>query len=116
MGLTLACALHGQPLCVARNTRTALQRGRDDHGTYAPRARKRYRNRWFPPKAIQIWEGIHEFERPGLVSEYFLESGLFYNLETWSIRGLPRPEDDEYADRMPSSDPVYAVWGERVAS
>ncbi len=56
---------------------------------------------------------IHEFERPGLVLEYFLESDLFRDLETWSLRGLPRPLDDKYADRMAHSDPVFAVWGER---
>ena len=29
------------------------------------------------------------------------------------LRGLPRPPDDKYADRLAQSDPVYAVWGER---
>lgn len=72
-----------------------------------------FTNRWFPPKAIQIWEGLHEFERPGMVSEYFLQSGCFTSLETWSIRGLPRPADDKYADRLVHSDPVYGVWAER---
>jgi len=72
-----------------------------------------FSNRWFPPKAIQLWEGIHEFERPGLVLEYFLESGLYRDLETWSLRGLPRPEDDKYADRLVHSDPIYAVWATR---
>jgi SAM-dependent methyltransferase len=73
-----------------------------------------FTNRWFPPKAIQIWGRLHEFERPGLVTEYFLESGRFARLETWSLRGLPRPEDDKYADQLAFSDPIYAVWGERV--
>ncbi len=73
-----------------------------------------FSNRWFPPKVIQLWEGIHELERPGLVSEYFLESGLFDDLETWSLRGLPRPADDKYSDRLVTSDPVYAVWGRRA--
>jgi SAM-dependent methyltransferase/FKBP-type peptidyl-prolyl cis-trans isomerase 2 len=73
-----------------------------------------FSNRWFPTKAIRLWEGIHEFERPGLVLEYFLESGLFGDLETWSLRGLPRPADDKYADRLLHSDPVYAVWGEKT--
>jgi len=73
-----------------------------------------FSNRWFPTKVIRLWEGIHEFERPGLVIEYFLESGLFANLETWSLRGMPRPADDKYADRLLHSDPVYAVWGERT--
>lgn len=73
-----------------------------------------FSNRWFPPKAIAIWEAIHELERPGLVLEYFLESGLFRDLETWSLRGLPRPPDDKYADQLSHSDPVYGVWGHRV--
>ena len=30
-----------------------------------------------PHQGHRLWEGIHEFERPGLVLEYFLESGLF---------------------------------------
>jgi len=72
-----------------------------------------FSNRWFPPKTVTLWEAIHEFERPGLVVEYFLESGLFHDLETWSLRGLPRPDDDKYADQLPHSDPVYAVWGRR---
>jgi len=33
-----------------------------------------FSNRWFPPKAIQIWSQLHEFERLGLVLEYFLQS------------------------------------------
>lgn len=73
-----------------------------------------FTNRWFPPKAIAIWEAIHEFERPGLVLEYFLESKLFRDLETWSLRGLPRPADDKYADQLAHSDPVHAVWGYRA--
>jgi len=73
-----------------------------------------FSNRWFPPKAILLWEGIHEWERPGLVLEYLLGSGGFAELETWSLRGLPRPADDKYADRLALSDPVYAVWGRRV--
>ena len=72
-----------------------------------------FSNRWFPPKVIRVWEGIHEFERPGLILEYFLRDGLFDRLETWSVRGLPRPADDKYADQMADSDPVYAVWGSK---
>jgi SAM-dependent methyltransferase len=75
-----------------------------------------FSNRWFPPKVIRIWEDIHELERLGLVAEYFLESGLFEHLETWSLRGLPRPADDKYAGRIPFSDPVYAVWAERIGA
>jgi len=70
-----------------------------------------FSNRWFPPKVIRIWEQIHEFERMGLVTEYFLRSGVFGNLETYSMRGLPRPRDDKYAGEILHSDPLYAVWG-----
>ena len=73
-----------------------------------------FSNRWFPPKVIHAWENMHEFERPGLVLEYFLRGGLFGELETWSMRGLPRPSDDKYADRRTDSDPVYAVWGNKA--
>ena len=72
-----------------------------------------FSTRWFPPKVINIWQSSHEFERMGIVLEYFLRSGRFANLETFSLRGLPRPEDDKYAGQFPLSDPVYAVWGER---
>ena len=70
-----------------------------------------FSNRWFPPKVISAWQACHEFERLGLVLEYFLRSGGYCDLETFSLRGLPRPGDDKYADQLALSDPVYAVWG-----
>jgi SAM-dependent methyltransferase len=70
-----------------------------------------FSNRWFPPKVVRIWQNSHEFERPGLVLEYFLQAGGYTALQTWSMRGLPRPADDKYADRLTVSDPVHAVWG-----
>lgn len=74
-----------------------------------------FSNRWFPPKVVRIWEQIHEFERVGLVMEYFLRSGAFDNLGTYSMRGLPRPRNDKYAGDLALSDPVYAVWGTKTA-
>ena len=74
-----------------------------------------FSNRWFPPKAIRIWKEIHEFERMGLVMEYFLESGAFRDLATRSVRGLPRPEDDRHYPDLFLSDPVFAVRGVRGA-
>ena len=47
--------------------------------------------------------------------EYFLRSGAFANLGTYSMRGLPRPRNDKYAAEMPLSDPVYAVWGTKIS-
>lgn len=71
-----------------------------------------FSNRWFPPKAIGVWADLHPFERMGLVLEYFLKDGLFRDLNTFSLTGLPRPQDDKYASQMQWSDPVYSVWGE----
>jgi SAM-dependent methyltransferase len=72
-----------------------------------------FSNRWFPPKAVNVWQQLHEFERMGLVSEYFLQSGPFGDLGTHSIRGLSRPEDDKYFGELSTSDPVYGVWAYR---
>ena len=73
-----------------------------------------FSNRWFQPKVINIWQDLHEFERMGLVLEYFLSAGGYRSLETWSLRGLPRPEQDKYAGRLLFADPLYAVWGEKA--
>jgi SAM-dependent methyltransferase len=74
-----------------------------------------FSNRWFPPKVVRIWEHIHEFERVGLVMEYFLRSNTFNNLSTYSMRGLPRPRNDKYSNELALSDPVYGVWGQTYA-
>ncbi len=47
----------------------------------------------------------------GLVIEYFLQTGKFEKISTWSIRGYPRPETDKYYSQQFFSDPVFAVWG-----
>jgi len=70
-----------------------------------------FSDRWFPPKAIQLWKELHPFEKMGLVLEYFRQSQAFHRLATESLRGLPRPSDDKYA--LPHADPLYAVWGYR---
>ncbi len=71
-----------------------------------------FSNRWFPPKAIALWAELHEFERMGLVLDFFLRAGGFEGLTTWSLRGLPRPPGDQYAGLLATSDPVFAVWGQ----
>lgn len=72
-----------------------------------------FSNRWFPTKAVKIWQELHDFERMGLVLEYFSRSDAFTNLHTYSIRGLPRPHNDKYYPELRFSDPVFAVWGQR---
>ena len=73
-----------------------------------------FSNRWFPTKSIRIWAELHEFERMGLVLEYFMQSGKFEDLHTYSMRGLPRPHDDKYFPEFVYSDPLYAVWGSKA--
>jgi FKBP-type peptidyl-prolyl cis-trans isomerase 2 len=72
-----------------------------------------FSNRWFPPKVIRLWTELHEFERMGLVLEYFMKAKLFEDLHTYSMRGLPRPHDDKYFPEFVFADPLYAVWGRK---
>ena len=72
-----------------------------------------FSNRWFPPKVTCLWTELHEFERMGLVLEYFLRSGAFQDLETVSIRNWWRPRDDRWASQLAASDPVYYVKGRK---
>lgn len=72
-----------------------------------------FSNRWFPPKVIRIWQELHEFERVGLVLEYFLRSAKFNDLHTYSVRGLPRPVNDKYYPQIKRADPVFAAWGRK---
>ena len=72
-----------------------------------------FSNRWFPTKAVRIWTELHEFERSGLVLEYFRNADRFTDLESYSMRGLPRPVGDRYYSQQPFSDPVFGVWGRR---
>jgi SAM-dependent methyltransferase len=74
-----------------------------------------FSNRWFPGKAIRLWSELHEFERMGLVAEYFHAAGLYEEVVTFSERGWPRPNDpgDRYSGRLQGSDPVYGVWSRR---
>ena len=74
-----------------------------------------FSNRWFPEKAIKLWENLHDFERMGLVTEYFIQSGCFDEISTISSRGFPRPHDDNYFPQLRLSDPIYAVIGRTLA-
>ncbi len=72
-----------------------------------------FSNRWFPEKAIAIWKDLHDFERMGMVLEYFHDAHCFEKLETFSIRGYPRPGDDRYANRLSFSDPLFVIVGRK---
>ncbi|ACN17894.1 putative methyltransferase [Desulforapulum autotrophicum HRM2] len=70
-----------------------------------------FSNRWFPEKAVNVWTDLHDFERMGLVLEYFFESNRYTALSTVSLRGYPRPEHDDYSSTLKLSDPLYVVVG-----
>jgi len=62
-------------------------------------------------QTINLWSQLHPFERIQLVLEYFNQTNLFNEINTYSKRGNPRPSDDKYFNQKRMSDPIYAVWG-----
>ena len=72
-----------------------------------------FSERWFPPKVISLWTELHPFERLGLVLEGLRRTGRFDDLESESVRGYPRPDDDKYRGMTAYADPVYAAWARR---
>jgi len=69
-----------------------------------------FSDRWFPPKAIQLWSELHSFEKIAFVAECFKQSGKYKDIETLSIQHYPRPIDDKYSNQLAYSDPIFAVW------
>lgn len=67
-------------------------------------------NRYFPPKVIKLWTQLHPMERMAWVGTLIKQAG-FKKVETYLERGLKRPKDDRYADRLAESDPLFATWG-----
>ena len=94
-----------RPVEVFREVRRILRPG----GAFA----LAFSNRWFSPKVTRLWAELHPFERMGLVASYFAEAGGFIEIETCSLRGLPRPPSDRYAGQSPHADPVFAVAARR---
>ena len=71
-------------------------------------------SRWFPSKVINVWGELHENERVGLVIQWLQQTG-FDKLHTFSSRGWTRPKRDLHSGETTVSDPVYDVWGLRLA-
>lgn len=69
-----------------------------------------FSDRWFPNKAIQVWNDLHPFERLGLVLSLLRDAG-FSGLHSETNRGLERPADDKYIENRLYSDPLFAAWG-----
>lgn len=72
-----------------------------------------FSNRLFPTKAVRIWDLLADDERMELLRHYFDQAGGYRSRDAHIVMGLPRPDDDRYADAGFPSDPVFAVWAEK---
>jgi hypothetical protein len=72
-----------------------------------------FSNRMFPEKAVRIWREASEEERIWIVQDYFRAIPAFGETQTFISRGRRRPAGDRYAEVLPWSDPVFAVWAEK---
>lgn len=63
-----------------------------------------YSNRMFPTKAVAIWQNLDDYDRSKLIGRYFIESGMFENMDFI----------DQSAPTTPMSDPIWAVVGYRT--
>ena len=73
-----------------------------------------FSNRMFPEKAVKIWRESNEEERVLLVQDFFKEAGNFEKPGLFISKGKPRPKDDQYAHLGIPSDPIYAVFADKV--
>jgi SAM-dependent methyltransferase len=93
-----------RPLEVVGEVRRVLRPG----GVFAVS----FSDRWFPSKAIRVWSELHPFERLGLVLSLLLQAG-FGDLQTETLRGVKRPDDDRHIGQRNFSDPLFAVRGRK---
>jgi len=73
-----------------------------------------FSNRFFAEKVVRVWREASEAERVLIVQDYLASCPRLTPSEVFVVRGRPRPDDDRYAGLGIPSDPVYAVWTERV--
>lgn len=73
-----------------------------------------FSNRLFPPKAVKIWAESGEEERLILVEDFFRQSEAFEKTKIFISKGKPRPRDDKYSHMGIPSDPVYAVYADKL--
>jgi SAM-dependent methyltransferase len=73
-----------------------------------------FSNRMFPEKAVRVWRQATEPERILIVEDYFQATPALSESRLWISQGKPRPRCDRHSRRTPLSDPVYAVWAEKI--
>ena len=73
-----------------------------------------FSNRMFPQKAVKVWKDADEEGRVILVEEFFDRTGIFEKPRVFVSKGKPRPGDDKYAHLNIPSDPIYAVYADKI--
>lgn len=73
-----------------------------------------FSNRFFPEKVVRVWRDATPSERQQLVEDLFASTGHFESTASLVVHGRPRPESDRYAHTGLPSDPVHAVWAEKI--
>jgi SAM-dependent methyltransferase len=73
-----------------------------------------FSNRMFPQKAVRVWRETSEAKRVHLVQDYFQQCEMFGETRVFVIKGRERPASDRYAELGIPSDPVYAVYADRL--
>lgn len=74
-----------------------------------------FSNRIIPEKAVKIWRQSSESVRVDLVNLYFDRAGGFDEAASFASIGMPRPKSDRSAGRSLPSDPVYAVYADKLS-
>ncbi len=73
-----------------------------------------FSNRTFSTKSIKIWDLMTDDERVEFIRAYFKQTNLFHVPQVFISMGKPRPRDDKYADSGFPSDPIFAVYAQKI--
>ncbi|MGD8440217.1 MAG: methyltransferase domain-containing protein [Holophagae bacterium] len=73
-----------------------------------------FSNRYFPEKVVRIWREASDRERMMIVEDYLGSCDELGPCSSYAVQGRPRPDSDRYADLGLPSDPVFAVWAEKL--
>lgn len=73
-----------------------------------------FSTRWFEGKVTMAWRDSTEADRVWMVKDWFQHAALFEEPRVFVSKGLARPADDKYAELGIPSDPIYAVYADRI--
>lgn len=96
-----------QPLAVLQDVQRILKPGGKILITFS--------NRFFPPKAINLWKRLHPVERMGWIVQC-LHSAGFTDISTLVERGLKRDPADRYSPQLKEMDPLFALSAQKPAT